>query len=79
MKFRILLFSLTTVAIGAAAWYSYNGGCNQDNIANAYIPRSQFQSAQGIKGAFEYYKAIKVTKDNQLIIWGIVTYVIKRV
>lgn len=27
----------------------------------------------------EDYKAIKVTKDNQLIIWGIVTYVIKRV
>ena len=27
----------------------------------------------------EDYKAIKVTKENQLIIWGIVTYVIKRV
>lgn len=27
----------------------------------------------------EDYKAIRVTKENQLIIWGIVTYVIKRV
>lgn len=27
----------------------------------------------------EDYKPIKVTKENQLIIWGIVTYVIKRV
>lgn len=59
MKFRILLFSLTTLAIGAAAWYSLNGCCNDNNLANAYIPRSQFQSAQGIKGAFEYYKSIK--------------------
>ncbi len=59
MKFRILLFSITTIAIGAAAWFSYNGCCNDGNLANAYIPRSQFQSAQGIKGAFEYYKTIK--------------------
>jgi len=27
----------------------------------------------------EKYKSIKVTKDNELIIWGIVTYVIKKV
>lgn len=27
----------------------------------------------------EDYKTIKVTKENQLVIWGIVTYVIKRV
>ena len=25
------------------------------------------------------YKPIKVTKDNQLIIWGVVTYVVKKV
>lgn len=59
MKFRILLFSITTLAIGAAAAYSYNLCCDDDKIANAYIPRSQFQAAQGIQGAFEYYKAIK--------------------
>ena len=59
MKFRILLFSITTLAIGAAAWFSYNGCCNDGNLVNAYIPRSQFQSAQGIQGAFEFYKSIK--------------------
>jgi len=25
------------------------------------------------------YKALKVTSENQLIIWGIVTYVVKKV
>ena len=59
MKIRILLFSITTIALGATAWFGFKGCCDQDKMGNAYIPRSEFQTAQGIKGAFEYYKSIK--------------------
>ena len=59
MKFRVLIFAVIAIAAGIVAWIGFNNRNNQDQMANAYIPRSEFQAAQGIKGAFEYYKSIK--------------------
>ena len=59
MKFRVLIFAVIAIAAGVVAWIGFNDTFNKDQMANAYIPRSEFQAAQGIKGAFEYYKSIK--------------------
>src|SRR5690554_3220909 len=59
MKFKVLIFAVIAIAAGVVAWIGFNNHFNQDQIANAYVPRSEFQAAQGIKGAQEYYRTIK--------------------
>ncbi len=57
MKFRFLLISLSIVALTATVWFTTDN-CGE-GIENAYIPRSEFHSSQGIEGAWEYYKSIR--------------------
>lgn len=59
MKFRVLIFAVIAIAAGVVAYIGFNNGLNKDQMTNAYVPRSEFQAAQGIKGAFEYYRSIK--------------------
>lgn len=56
MKFRILLLSVFAIALGATALY-FNGDASEES--SAYTPRSEFNNAQEIDGAMEYYKMIK--------------------
>jgi photosystem II stability/assembly factor-like uncharacterized protein len=57
MKFRILFLSVFAVALGAAGWYAYSG-CSLEAVTT-YVPRSEFNETQGIKGAMEYYKLVR--------------------
>lgn len=57
MKFRFLLISLSIIALSATIWFT-SRNCGEE-MENAYTTRSEFNSSQGIKGAWEYYKSIR--------------------